>query len=490
MVSADLLLHGVALSEEMQVDVGDPRRTERIQKVVEALSRAPDKSYPQAFENKTELEGIYRLIDNAHLSVPKVLATHLEKTAERSRQLGQVLVIHDTKEVSFSLRDGRFRQHLCQISSSRQGFWMHTSLVASADGLRAPLGVVGMRPYVHEDKLQDDEARAFWAREYGQLACESDRWLEAVEAADSALWEVESVVHVMDREGDIYELLERMRHKQDQFVIRAAQNRKIVQSSLEHAPKLFDAVAAQPVLATRTVELSPRSVSDRPPAERKRQPARGRRWARLQIRSASVELLRPQKRRELQALSERVAVNVVEVVEVDPPQGEEPVYWLLLTSEPIDTVEQLLWVVDAYRSRWLIAEFFKAIGTGCGYNKRQLNTAQHLLLALALTLPVAWKLLVMRHLERQCPEAPAQAVVSETQLLLLKQAVAKWRWSAEPTVREVTGAIARLGGHLKSNGRPGWLTLGRGYQALLMMESGWEAAMQMMHRTQQHWSGL
>ena len=52
-------------------------------------------------------------------------------------------------------------------------------------------------------------------------------------------------------------------------------------------------------------------------------------------------------------------------------------------------MQQVLWGVDTYRSRWIIEAFFKAIGTGCGYNKRQLDSAQHLLFALALTLPVA-----------------------------------------------------------------------------------------------------
>ena len=111
-------------------------------------------------------------------------------------------------------------------------------------------------------------------------------------------------------------------------------------------------------------------------------------------------------------------------------------------------------------------------------------------MALTLTIPVAWKLLVLRHLQRQCPEAPALAVVTETQLVLLKDAVLKWSWSAEPTVREVTGAIAKLGGHLKSNGRPGWLVLGRGYQELRQMQVGWEAAMRQVQALLQGPDGL
>ena len=158
MVSSEVLLHGVSLSEEMQVELGDPRRTRRVQKVVEALSRAPDKSYPATFGNDSQLEGFYRLIRNSALSVEQVLSPHREQTAERSRQLGEVLVLHDTSEMSWSLRDGRLRENLCKISSTRQGFWVHASLVCSADGLRAPLGVVGLRPYAHEEGLDDDEA--------------------------------------------------------------------------------------------------------------------------------------------------------------------------------------------------------------------------------------------------------------------------------------------------------------------------------------------
>ncbi len=484
MVSSEVLLHGVSLSEEMQVELGDPRRTRRVQKVVEALSRAPDKSYPATFGNDSQLEGFYRLIRNSALSVEQVLSPHCEQTAERSRQLGEVLVLHDTSEMSWSLRDGRLRENLCKISSTRQGFWVHASLVCSADGLRAPLGVVGLRPYAHEEGL-DDAAYQFWGLEYGHMESESDRWLDAVVAADTALQGVESVVHVMDREGDFYGLLGPMRQRQDRFVIRAAHDRVVAQESSPQLAKLFDAVAEQPVLASRWVELSPRSDAKRPPAERKRFPARRQRSAKLSFRATSVDLARPEGRPKLRHLAQTVSVNVVEAVELDPPEGQEAVRWVLLTSEPVETVEQVLWVVDTYRSRWLIEEFFKAIGTGCGYNKRQLDSAQHLLVALTLTIPVAWKLLVLRHLERQCPEAPALAVVTETQLVLLKDAVPKWAWSPEPTVGDATGAIAKLGGHLKSNGRPGWLVLGRGYQELLQMQAGWELAMRRMQRTEQ-----
>jgi hypothetical protein len=44
------------------------------------------------------------------------------------------------------------------------------------------------------------------------------------------------------------------------------------------------------------------------------------------------------------------------------------------------------------------------------------------------------------------------------------------------TVRDALYAVAGLGGHLKNNGPPGWQTLARGTQALLLLEAGWNAA--------------
>lgn len=37
-------------------------------------------------------------------------------------------------------------------------------------------------------------------------------------------------------------------------------------------------------------------------------------------------------------------------------------------------------------------------------------------------------------------------------------------------------ALASLGGHIKYNGRPGWITLNKGMKELLVIERGWKLA--------------
>ena len=118
-----------------------------------------------------------------------------------------------------------------------------------------------------------------------------------------------------------------------------------------------------------------------------------------------------------------LAVNVVYVWEVDAPSGEEPVEWRLITREPIETVTDVLRIVDIYRTRWLIEEFFKALKTGCAYEKRQLESLQTLLVALALLAPVAWQLLLLRHLPHTAPESPATAVLTVRRIDVLRRPV-------------------------------------------------------------------
>ncbi len=112
-------------------------------------------------------------------------------------------------------------------------------------------------------------------------------------------------------------------------------------------------------------------------------------------------------------------------------------------------------VVDAYGARWRIEEYFKALKTGCALEKRQLETLDALLNALGLFIPIAWNLLRLRVLSRQ--EQPASKVLSSTQLKVLR-ASSKKELPDRLTVRDAMLAIAKLGGHLKRNGDPGWIT--------------------------------
>ena len=77
---------------------------------------------------------------------------------------------------------------------------------------------------------------------------------------------------------------------------------------------------------------------------------------------------------------------------------------------------------------------------------------------------------------RANPNVPARNMFSDDELKLLKTISVRVKITADSTISDVLLAIAGLGGHLKNNGPPGWLTLGRGYDELLKAYVGWRAA--------------
>ena len=176
---------------------------------------------------------------------------------------------------------------------------------------------------------------------------------------------------------------------------------------------------------------------------------------------------------------EKLFINLVHVYEIKPPKGEIPIDWKLITTEPINTEEDVLNIVDDYRARWLIEEYYKALKTGCNYEKAQLETKKTLLTLLAIQIPIAWQLLVLRSISRQSVNAPAELLLTKKQIEVLRLfASIRKPLSARPNAKEIAYAIAGLGGHITNNGPPGWLVLSRGLQQFINNFAVWTAAME------------
>ncbi len=298
--------------------------------------------------------------------------------------------------------------------------------------------------------------------------------MEDVEHADGRLQDVDHVIHVMDQEAGDYQLLFAMDVcGYDSIVRMTHSDRRVSVGELrrDHEP-LTDVLAEQPWMSRRTVELSPRSGEQAEGAH----PVRRAREAMLKVRAAEVALQRPDSI-EADAAADRLDVHVVEVLEANPPAGEEPVHWLLVTTEPIDASEDVWTIVDHYRARWTTEEYYKAIKTGTEYTSLQHRSAKTLLAALAPSAIVAHQLLVLRYLSRQGDDLPARVAVTPVQLTVLQSEKPDDVPDEQPTVEDVMQGVASLGGHISSNGPPGWQVLGRGWQRLVEYAYGFRLAM-------------
>jgi hypothetical protein len=163
-------------------------------------------------------------------------------------------------------------------------------------------------------------------------------------------------------------------------------------------------------------------------------------------------------------------LNLVHVVEPDPPDGEPPVEWLLYTTEPVRRVKDIERVVDNYRTRWLSEEFHAALKGGCAFEEREFESLHALLNILVLSLPIACEILALRSGARTDDKRPATEILSNEQLAILRR-ISHYPLGKNPTAKDALLSVAALGGHLPRNGPPGWKVLSRGMTELNTVEA-------------------
>lgn len=460
----------VNLSKELlSATFGDQRLSKRLGAIVATSTRAPEKSFPQLARSDGELEATYRFLGNADVTPERILEPHYRATCDRLRSVAAGLVVHDTSTFTFG---GEHREDFGWVSNRSVGFYGHFALALSADPSHLPLGVLGMSVISRQKKWGEGEKKTE-REQHDNPKREFLRWGQMVSSVEERIG-AGAVIHIMDREADSYELFAAMIKSGARFVVRMAYDRALAPSWPADPPTLTATVAQANDVLEREVPISARSAAGLTSQQRKIHPPRTARVAKLHFRAAELTLKRPVDQRAPD-LPDSLSVNVVDVREVHVPEGEEPIQWRLVTTEPVAMVDQVAAIVDHYRARWTIEEFFKAIKTGCALELRQLESKRSMLNALAIFAPIAWQLLTLRTLARSASNTPATMVLTPDQLQLLRVSSVRIKLPLVPTVREAMLAIAGLGGHLRRNGEPGWLTLARGFRELLVMEAGWQA---------------
>lgn len=473
-------------SEFEGLDLGDKRLNVRGASMAEAITREPALSLPKIFGDGAELEGAYRFLGNEAVEFDDLIRPHVARTMSRIEQSsGTVLIVHDTSEFKFG---GEYRRDgLGWLPNGGQGFFAHLSLAASYDEKtdgRDPLGLVGVQTIFREAPRRSSSSTT---------ELESKRWPQGIERAEEVVAGHCSVVHVADRESDAYEVLSLVQTKSLRFVLRSNHNRTTTKDGATQP--LWDAVGEQPSLAI-TLEASvsarrpgelgkgskagkaaikPSAATGRTLSARTAHPARTERNAILHVSAGKHVILRPDNHGRYRDCPKQISLNVVRVFEPNPPEGVEPIEWLLFTSEPISTPEEVTRIINWYRARWIIEEFFKALKTGGAFEKLQLESRTSILNAFALYLPIAWQLLRLRSLARTTPQSPASEVLTPLQITALR-ALSKKALPAELSVQDALLAIAAIGGHLKRNGPPGWIVLARGFHDVLIVEAALEGA--------------
>ncbi len=417
------------------LDLGDERRNQRAIRVADQLGGAPHESIPKACGGWAESKAAYRLFDNPEVTAERLLAPHVEKTHERMNGRPVVLCIADTTEVKFTYRSAATGLGPLAHASER-GFLLHPILAVTPE--RLCLGVLDAQWLVRDAKTHGTSLATKKTRPLAEK--ESQRWLESF---DRLCLQAETVpetrlVFVADREGDIYEVLERAEKSPIDVLIRCCQKSR----ALMDGGELLASTAVGPSLGMIEVSV-PRNGA---------QPAR---TARLTLKSARLRLRPPQRPDKKLA---PIEITVIRALEEHPPSGTEALDWTLLTNRSAETLEEAITLVRWYVCRWQIEVYFRVLKVGCKIESLQLGDFSRLQTAIAIYLIVAWRIQFLITLGRESPDMPCDALfdLQEWQaawIVVQRTAPPK----KPPKLQEMIRIIAGLGGFLArtGDGEPG-----------------------------------
>jgi hypothetical protein len=467
-----------AVDEFSEVLLPDARLARRVRSFVSSASSAPSASLPKMLQDAAGLEGGYRLLNNPRVTFEALQGAHRARTAKRAAEAGDVVVVHDTTDVETAYAEP---EEVGYLNTGRTGYRAHISLALCVEPGRParPLGVLSAEACFQPRKPGTKKKPVKRQDMVHSTSKTFLRWQRGVEACAQVLEDCASVVHVADREADSFALFCRVLELGHGCVFRLRNDRS---ARLTDDEALDDEWSLLSVIASelqgtfeRTVPLSKRGDKGIV-ARAKAHPPREARGAVLRYSAAAIELKRP---RTLPAASfpESLHLSLVRVWEPSPPTGEKGIEWLLLTTESCETPAEIMRVVDIYRSRWMIEDFFKALKTGCLLQDRQFESRHALMNLLALFLPIAVHLLLLRSCARDTPDAPATEVFTPLQLTVLRH-LSHRKLPDNPTASQALWALAGLGGHIANNGWPGWQVLGRAFVDLARALRPWELATQ------------
>jgi len=434
------------------VDLGDPRRDERLVNVLEDFYARPNASVPQACHHSWgRLKGAYRLLSNDNVSMRAILAPHYASTAARMHHEPVVLAVQDTTSLNYSTHAAT--TGLGTITSQADGalgLEVHDTLAFTPGGV--PLGLVDVQVWARD---RAEFGKKHTRRQRPIEHKESYKWLASFQAAAHAqrLCPHTRVVSIGDRESDVFELFELALSRDDHpaLLVRASADRCVQRAGT--IARLWKVVESHPASAVREVHV-PRTAE------------RAARQARLSVRFCAVELRPP---RNGPAGRRPLHVWAVLAREDQPPTGVEPLEWMLLTTIEVRTCAQAMEKIDWYVRRWGIEVYHHTLKSGCLIEEREITTATGLTNCLAIDMIVAWRILYLTRLGREVPELPCTAVFTEDewQSVLTVTHPHKPLPVQPPSLNEVIRLLAKLGGHIgrKSDGPPGvesmWIGLMR-----------------------------
>lgn len=483
-----------AQNELGTASLGDARLTRRLVSIAQIKGAQPGSPFLETIQgDRAAAAGYYRFIDapdESEIDMDSILASHRKRTLGRIKGAKRVLCLHDTTDINYSTLlacKGLGRVGKNQTGTISKGLSLHSSYVVSAeDGV--PLGLWDWHCWAKELEnkkhvnSKGEELSASNARLHTPIEQkDSYRWVSNLETCmnrNEDLGETQ-VIHIMDREGDFFELFSRWEQAsgKDQLIVRARHNRSMAskndlkkmrrnhESALLKESKLFDAILNEPVQASIEIEVPRKSKrvkkGSQPAREKqsKRQATLSLRWMKVLINPPENGVVKGQSPVEMWLLDAR---------EENPPEGVAPLNWKLLTSISLDNAQQAEEVLIFYAKRWRIEDWHRILKTCCRVDEPAHQDAECLKRLIAINMVVAWRIHLMTLLGREVPELEMEVLFSNLEIKVMTKYCESKRLPMAKNLGEAVLVVAKLGGYLarKNDPPPGAEILWRGSRKL------------------------
>ena len=425
------------------------RTIKRFIKTMGTLSNNIQASILGASENVAEAKAIYNMLKNETLTEPLILASHCKATLQQIKESKSdiILAIQDTTEVNYTshhktkgLGDG--------TAKNTKALFVHSTVAVPSSGL--PFGLLDQQIWA-----RDPEERGQRKANRPIEEKESYKWFTSMERVAALQFpEGTRVVHVGDREADIYELFEYASRIRQDVLVRIVRNR-----NTDEDLKLFEQLEQTKVEGTIIVDI-PRDTRRNIPA----------RTATLELRYKKVKVRVPQNLHSQYGAQHSLTLTYILVREIDAPEGLEPIEWYLGTTLDVNSAEEAAEKVSWYVQRWKIERFHYVLKQGCAVEELQARSAEILSKEILMYSIIAVRLLHLTYAARQTPNVLCDMIFDseEWQVLFCIANKTKQPPQIAPTIQEVVRYLAKLGGFAgrKGDGDPGVKVIWRGYSVL------------------------
>ena len=398
-----------------------------------------------------------RFLGNAKVTTARVIESWSEGTVTAAEGR-HVLAIQDTSEINFATTAQR-RRGLGEIGhGNTRGVLLHPMLAVDAES-GSCLGLLSGEVWTRKGRCTVSHDQ----RDLSDK--ESQRWIATALAAKPLLAKAAMVTMLGDRESDIFALYASAAAEQFHVIARSMHDRKLADAS-----GLYAASEDMAVIEQRPIVLPARAQ-------------RAERAAVLDLRFGAVKLARPQTR-FLRHLPKSLPLTLVDVCEVEPQAGIEPLHWRLLTTHPVTTAEEAWRIVEWYKRRWLIEQFFRILKTqGFKLEDSQVGTAERLLKLVAIAAKAAVITLQLVQARDGRDHQPVRIAFDAAQVATLAafnrnlEAQSKRLRNPHPpdSLAWAAWIIGRLGGWdgYPSSKPPGPITMRNGLEYFHAAAAGW-----------------